>query len=76
MFTVWLVDLISLHVELHNPANLVEAMSLARAFEKKILHFFEHTKGRYKITSSTQRASSSTSNVSARSAATTVTLSA
>ncbi|KAH0764992.1 hypothetical protein KY285_000863 [Solanum tuberosum] len=64
MFTAGLVDLICLDVELHNPSNLVQAMSLARAFEKKI-----------QISSSTQRGYGSTSNISAKAATTPVTLS-
>ncbi|KAH0658108.1 hypothetical protein KY289_026856 [Solanum tuberosum] len=62
MFTAGLVDLIPLDVELHNPSNLVQAMSLARTFEKKI-----------QISSSTQKGYGSTSNISARAATTPVT---
>ncbi|KAH0705931.1 hypothetical protein KY285_010452 [Solanum tuberosum] len=64
MFIAGLVDLIHLDMELHNPSSPVQAMSLARAFEKKI-----------QISSSTQRGYGSTSNISARAATTLVTLS-
>lgn len=65
MFTTGLVDSIRLDVEMHNPYNLVQAMSLARAFEKKI-----------QISSATQRGYGSTSNDSVKVFGTTVTLSA
>lgn len=65
MLTAGLVNLIRLEVELHNPSNLVQAMSLARSLEKKI-----------QISSSTERGYSSTSNISARVAATAITPSA
>ncbi|PHT42769.1 hypothetical protein CQW23_16794 [Capsicum baccatum] len=42
MFTAGLVDLICLDVELQNPSNLVQAMSLSRAFEKKIQILLAH----------------------------------
>ncbi|OIS99422.1 hypothetical protein A4A49_13928 [Nicotiana attenuata] len=63
--TTWLVDLSRLDVEMHNPSNLVQAMSLARAFEKKI-----------QISSTTQRGYGSTSTGSVKVAGTAVTPSA
>lgn len=62
MFTAGLVDSIRLDVEMHNLSNLVQAMSLARAFEKKI-----------QISSATQRGNGSTSNDSVKVAGTAMT---